>query len=162
MPSTSTFCVRARTGPSMMRTLRADVSVDGSLPHRRPRVLLADDHPLILASFNRLLKHSCNLIGTASSGENAITATLRLRPDILVVDLMFSDVNGLEVCRRVKQEAAGTDVVIVTAFDDMQIRQVALHAGAAAFVAKHSAPGTLEDIIQRIFAERQRAVTTKP
>lgn len=128
---------------------------DGSLPHRRPRVLLADDHPLILAGFHRLLKHTCTLIGTASSGTAAIEAVLRLRPDVVIVDLMFADVNGLEVCRRVRQAVPETHVVIATAFDDMQIRQVALQAGAAAFVAKHSAPGTLDDIIQRIFARRQ-------
>jgi len=123
-------------------------------------VLVADDHPLILASFNRLLKKSCTLIGTASSGEQAFEATVRLRPDVLVLDLMFADVNGLEVCRLVKQAAPETDVVIVTAFDDMQIRQVALDAGAAAYIAKHSAPGTLDDVIQKIFAERQGAVVS--
>ena len=133
------------------------MSIDGSPLHRRPRVLLADDHPLILDSFHTLLKKTCTLIGTASSGADAVEAALRLRPDVLVVDLMFSDVNGLEVCRRVRQAAPETDVVIVTAFDDMQIRKVALQAGAAAFVAKHSAPGTLDDLIQRIFANRQRA-----
>jgi len=53
---------------------------------------------------------------------------------------------------------AGVVVVIATAFDDMQIRQVALQAGAAAFVVKHSAPGTLADIIRHIFTERQRAL----
>ena len=140
----------------MIRRLRTDVSIDVSSPHRRPRVLLADDHPLILGSFHRLLKKSCTLIGTASTGTQAVEAALRLRPDVLVVDLMFSDVNGLEVCRRVRQAAPETDVVIVTAFDDMQIRNVALQSGAAAYVAKHSVPGTLDDIIQRIFAERQR------
>lgn len=130
--------------------------VEGSPLHLRPRVLLADDHPLILLGFHKLLKRSCTLIGTASSGTHAIEATLRLRPDVLVVDLMFSDVNGLDVCRRVKQAAPETDVVIVTAFDDMQIRQVALQIGAAAFVAKHSAPGTLAEIIQRVFTGRRR------
>jgi len=123
-------------------------------------VLLADDHPLILASFNRLLKRSCNLVGTASTGEHAVEAAVRLRPDILVLDLMFSDVNGLEVCRRVKQAAPETDVVIVTAFDDMQIRNVALQAGATAFVAKHSAPGTLDALLQEIFAGRRPAAVT--
>lgn len=121
-------------------------------------MLLADDHPLILVGFHRLLKKSCTLIGTATSGAHAIEATLRLQPDVLVVDLMFSDINGLDVCRRVKQAAPETEVLIVTAFDDMQIRQVALQAGAAAFVAKHSAPSTLADIIQHLFTERQRAL----
>jgi len=136
------------------------VSIDGSPPNRRPRVLLADDHPLIQASFSRLLKKTCTLIGTVSSGALAVEAALRLRPDVLVVDLMFSDVNGLEVCRRVRQAAPETDVVIVTAFDDMQIRNVALQSGAAAFIAKHSASGTLDDIIQRVFADRNPSPVT--
>jgi two-component system, NarL family, response regulator DevR len=66
------------------------------------------------------------------------------------------DLDGLDVCRRVKQSAPETDVVIVTAFDDGHVEAIAIQDGASAFVPKHSAAATLERTIQRIFAERQQ------
>ena len=124
----------------------------------RPRVLLADDHPSVLVGFGRLLDPSCELVGTVSSGQDAVDTAIRLRPDILVVDLMMPDVDGLEVCRRVKRAVPETAVIIVTAFDDTHVESVALQAGAAAFVPKHSAAGTLDLTIQRIFAEGLRSL----
>jgi two-component system response regulator HydG len=68
---------------------------------------------------------------------------------------MLPDVDGLEVCRKVKQTAPETDVIIVTAFDDPHVQAVAMQDGASAFVPKHSAAATLENTILRLFAERQ-------
>jgi DNA-binding NarL/FixJ family response regulator len=121
----------------------------------RPRVVLADDHPGVLIAFGRMLKACCDVVASVSSGSEAVEAVSRLRPHVLVVDLMMPDVNGLEVCRRVKQVSPETQVVIVTAFDDTQVQTIALHDGATAFVAKNQAAVTLAETIQRIFATRQ-------
>ncbi|HEX6899399.1 MAG TPA: response regulator transcription factor [Thermoanaerobaculia bacterium] len=121
----------------------------------RPRVVLADDHPHVLSAFGRLLGFSCEVVARVSNGHDAIEAVMTLRPDILVVDLMMPDLNGLEVCRRVKHAAPETAVVIVTAFDDAEMQKVALTAGASAFIPKHAVVDTLEHTVQQIFAERQ-------
>jgi DNA-binding NarL/FixJ family response regulator len=126
-----------------------------SAPEFRPRVVLADDHPSVLVAFGRLLRASCEVVASVSAGQAAIDAVGALRPDILVVDLMMPDLDGLEVCRQVKQTAPETDVVIVTACDDTEVENVALQDGASAFVPKHSAPGTLERTIQEICARRR-------
>jgi DNA-binding NarL/FixJ family response regulator len=68
---------------------------------------------------------------------------------------MLPDVDGLHVCRSVKQTSPKTDVIIVTAFDDEHVQTVAMKDGASAFMPKHSAASTLENTILRIFAERQ-------
>jgi CheY-like chemotaxis protein len=125
-----------------------------SSPERRPRVVLADDYPSILTALGRLLRPSCDVVASVPSGHAAVDAVTRLRPDILVVDLMMSDLDGLEVCRRVKRAVPETDVVLVTAYDDAPIREAALRCGASAFVVKHSAPETLERTILQIVAER--------
>jgi two-component system response regulator MprA len=117
---------------------------------------LADDHPDVLIAFRRLLENSCEVVASVPNGTQAIQAVTALRPDALIVDLMMPDVDGLEVCRRIKQVAPEIDVVIVTAFDDAQVRTIALQDGAAAFVAKSFASDRLEDTIQTIFAGRQR------
>lgn len=121
---------------------------------RQPRIVLADDHPSVLAAFVRILRPSCDVVASVATGQAAVDAVFSLRPDLLVVDLMMPDLDGLEVCRQVKQAAPETDVVIVTAFDDAQVQAAALHGGASAFVPKYSVD-TLEHTIQRIFAERQ-------
>ena len=121
----------------------------------RPRVVLADDHPHVLGAFDRLLGFSCEVVGSVPNGHDAIEAVLTLRPDVLVADLMMPDVNGLELCRRVKHAAPETAVVIVTAFDDAGIQKVALEAGASALIPKHAAADTLEHTVLQIFAEKQ-------
>jgi DNA-binding NarL/FixJ family response regulator len=63
--------------------------------------------------------------------------------------------NGLEVCRRMKEVAPETDVIIVTAFYDVEIEDVAFQAGASAFMAKDAAAsGALDNTIQRLVEKR--------
>ena len=125
-------------------------------PERRPRVVIADDHPSVLVAFSRMLQPCCEVVATVATGQEAIDAVRTLRPDILLVDLMLPDVDGLAVCRSLKVTVPETDVIIVTAFDDAQVESTAMQDGASAFVPKHSAAATLERTIQRIFAERRR------
>ena len=122
-------------------------------PERRPRVVLVDDHQSVLMAFRRLLQSSCDVVGCVANGQEALTAVRTLKPDVIVVDLMMPDMDGLEVCRRVKQESPETHVVIVTAFDDEHVHGVALQVGAAAFVPKHSGDA-LEEAIRRVFSEK--------
>lgn len=123
---------------------------------RRPRVVIADDHPSVLVAFARMLEVCCDVVASVPNGQEAIAAVERFRPDILLVDLMLPDVDGLAVCRAVKQTAPETDVVMVTAFDDALVEARAMQDGASAFVPKHSAAVTLEQTIERIFEKRQR------
>jgi DNA-binding NarL/FixJ family response regulator len=77
----------------------------------------------------------------------------RHRPHILVVDYMLPDMDGVEVCRRVKEAAPGTCVVIITAFDDTLAKSAASQAGVSAFVEKFAAVGKLQQVIERLFAQ---------
>ena len=117
--------------------------------------MIADDHPSVLVAFARMLQPCCEIVATVPNGKEAVAAVAKLKPDILLVDLMLPDVDGLAVCRTVKQTAPETDVIIVTAFDDEHVQTVALQDGASAFMPKHSAAATLEPTILRIFSERQ-------
>jgi DNA-binding NarL/FixJ family response regulator len=121
-----------------------------------PRVVVADDHSSVLAAFVRMLKR-CEVLASVSNGQDAIGAVVRLHPDVLVVDLMMPEIDGLEVCRRVKRVAPDVDVVIVTACDDADVQGIALENGAAAYVPKHSAATMLEDTILRIVASRRHS-----
>ena len=117
---------------------------------RRPRVVLADDHPEVLLAFCRMLQATCDVVASVPNGSQAIQAVIALQPDVLVVDLMMPDMDGLEVCRTVREVAPDTAVIIVTAFDDAQVRKVAMRDGARDFVPKPLASDLLEGVIQRL------------
>jgi NarL family two-component system response regulator LiaR len=117
-------------------------------------VVLVDDHPGVLVAFGRMLQPYCDVIASVSSGTDAVEVALRLRPDVMVVDLMMPEVDGLEVCRRVKRTLPGIDIIIVTAFDDACVRSVAIRQGASAFVSKSWASATLGQTIQRLATDK--------
>jgi DNA-binding NarL/FixJ family response regulator len=113
----------------------------------RPRVLLADDDAGILNAFERLLKPSCDVVGQITDVGALVDAATRLQPDVIVVDLFMPTGRGLEACQRLKEAVPQAKIVVVTAADDVPIRDKALRAGASAFVAKIRAA---EDLVPAI------------
>ena len=68
---------------------------------RRPRVLLADDHPSLLTALKRLLAPDCDVVGSVTDGAAALAETTRLQPDVVVLDVFMPGLDGLEVCRAI-------------------------------------------------------------
>jgi two-component system, NarL family, response regulator len=128
----------------------------GSSPERKPRVVVVDDYPQVLAALGRLLRTYCDVVASVSSGCEAVEAVSRLRPDVLVADLMMPDMDGLEVCRRVKRLMPETAVIIISASDDPAVLAAALRDGASAFIPKHLVAETLGRTIERVLAEAHR------
>jgi CheY-like chemotaxis protein len=119
----------------------------------RARIVMADDHPSVLKAFHRMLNPDFDVLASVLSGLAAIDAVNTLRPDVLIIDLMMPEMDGLEVCRHIKQTAPDTRVIIVTAYDDPHVQMIALQEGASAFVPKYLAPSTLKSTIQRLVTE---------
>ena len=71
---------------------------------KRPRVLLADDHTLLLEAFVKLLEPECEVVGTVADGRALLEATPRLRPDVAVIDIGMPLLNGLEAGRQLKKK----------------------------------------------------------
>ena len=120
----------------------------------RPRVLVADDYPDLLAAFTRLLVPSCQVVGCVTSGDALFESMARLQPDVIVVDLSMPPESGLELCRRIKYLAPETLVIIVSASSDADIAWEARRAGASAFVHKAAAGDDLVPAIQRAMSTR--------
>ena len=114
-------------------------------------MLLVDDYPRLLVALRRLLEASCEVVGSVSSGREAVDTVTTLKPDVVVLDLTLPDLNGLEVCRQIKQIAPETHVVLLTAADDKALRESGIEAGASGFLPKYSV-GDLIRMIQRILA----------
>ena len=120
-------------------------------PVPRPRVLLADDYAGVLAALRRLLAPTCDVVGWVEDGNALLDAALRLRPDVIVLDVALPQIDGLEACRRIKDAMPETKVVILTASDDVETRQEACSAGASAFVPKDSLGDQLLGAIDKAF-----------
>ena len=109
----------------------------------RLRVLIADDNPGVLRSVARLLGVDHDIVGLVSNGRALLEAAHQLQPDIIVLDLSFTDVKSLEACRLITQRDPRIKVVVFTVEDDAAVRRQAFEAGAVAFVNKLGADGLL-------------------
>ncbi len=120
----------------------------------RIRVLLADDHEAMLERVARLLETECDVVGTATDGQEALEAAQDLKPDVLVLDISMPVMNGIETAYRLK--VAGTDVRIVflTVHDDPDFAREALEAGGLGYVIKTRIASDLMMAINEVYAGR--------
>ena len=102
----------------------------------RLRVLLADDYPGIVDAVTRLLALDCDVVGSVSDGSALMEAAQRYQPDVIVLDLNLPNVDGLEACRHITTLHPAIRVIMFTVESDPVVRQLALDAGASAFVSK--------------------------
>jgi len=105
------------------------------------RVVLAEDQELIRDGLSRLLERlpGVTVIGTASTGEEALAVTLSLQPDIAVMDIGMPGLTGIEVTAALRSQAPNIKVLILSAFDDEATILRAIKAGAAGYLLKASA-----------------------
>jgi DNA-binding NarL/FixJ family response regulator len=102
------------------------------------RVLLADDHALVREGTRRLIDAENDLVvvAEASSGEEAIEAVKRTRPDIAIIDIAMPGIGGIEATRAIKADYAETAILVLSAYDDEPYLVALLEAGAAGFLLK--------------------------
>jgi len=110
------------------------------------KLLLVDDHAGFLSAVMRHLRKRpwISVVGTASNGLEAITASERLRPDVIVMDLAMPEMGGLQATRLIRAQDDAPIIIIASHFDDAEHREHALRAGADHFVSKLS---YLQDVI---------------
>jgi DNA-binding NarL/FixJ family response regulator len=114
----------------------------------RPRVLLADDHRIVVEGLKRLLADDFDLVGVVEDGRALIAAAKKLQPDVIVADISMPQLNGIEALAQLKKDNAQVRVVFLTMHQDPAYARRALEAGAAGFVVKHSAPAELVFAVQ--------------
>src|SRR5262249_6719342 len=87
-------------------------------PPEKPRVLLADDHTLLLEAFQKLLADACDVVGTVSNGRDLVTAAAALHPDVIVVDVAMPLLNGLDAVRQIKRTQPDVRIIFLTMHED--------------------------------------------
>jgi DNA-binding NarL/FixJ family response regulator len=106
----------------------------------RPRVLLADDHKMMLAGLHKLLEDTCEIVGTAQDGRALVEAAQRLEPDLIILDIGMPLLNGIDAARQIKALCPGTKLIFLTMQTSPTYATEALQAGASGYLLKHSAP----------------------
>jgi DNA-binding NarL/FixJ family response regulator len=124
----------------------------------RPRVLIADDHTLILEAFRKLLADACEVVGTVSDGHQLMAAAVKLKPDVIVLDISMPVLNGLEAARQLKKTVPDVRLVVVTMNEDPDLAAEAFRAGASGYLIKRSAVSELLTAIREAM-ERRSYVT---
>jgi DNA-binding NarL/FixJ family response regulator len=117
---------------------------------RRPRVLLADDHQMLLDALKGLLEPSYQVVGAARDGHALIAAAQKLRPDVIVLDIAMPQLNGLEAGRRLKQLMPSVKLIFITMNEDPYMVGEAFRAGASAFLLKQAAALELNEAIDTV------------
>jgi DNA-binding response OmpR family regulator len=114
-----------------------------------PRILLVDDEAQIVDLLRSYLRRDGFEVDEAADGEAALAAAARLRPDLIILDLMLPKMDGREVCRRIR-ETANTPIIMLTARDEETDKLLGLELGADDYITKPFSP--------REVAARVRAV----
>jgi DNA-binding NarL/FixJ family response regulator len=115
---------------------------------KKPRILLADDHKIVLEGLRNILEPEFELVGTVEDGRALVAQAAKLCPDVVVVDISMPRLNGIEAARQIKKNDAEIKVVFLTMHSDASYAADAFEAGASGFVLKHSASSELVTAIK--------------
>ncbi len=120
----------------------------------RPRVLLADDHVILLEAFRKLLEPVCRVVGAVTDGRALVAAAIKLKPDIIVADINMPQLNGLDACEHLKTRLPRTKLIFLTVNEDPETAMDAIRRGASGYLLKKSASNELFEAIQKVFSGR--------
>jgi DNA-binding NarL/FixJ family response regulator len=117
-------------------------------------IVLVDDHQILRQGVRNLLEDDPDLkvIGEAADGKEGIELTERLKPDILISDLMMKGLNGIDVTREVRKRSPDTRIIILSMYDDDGYVNQAMREGAMGYVLKGSGIDELLTAIRNVLA----------
>ena len=116
---------------------------------RQFRVLLVDDHEIVRRGLKTVLheRPDITVVGEAGTMQGGIDETVRLQPDVVIMDLRLPDGSGVEACREIRSKAPNAKVIILTSYADEDALFAAIMAGASGYVLKDLDPTRLQEAI---------------
>lgn len=124
----------------------------------KPRVLLADDHRLLVEAFAKLLEPECEIVGHVGDGLALLEAAPKMAPDVVVLDVAMPLLNGLDAGRKLKEQMPDVRLIFVTMNEDPDLVVQAFRIGASGYLLKRSAGSELLLAIREVM-ERRHYVT---
>jgi DNA-binding NarL/FixJ family response regulator len=120
----------------------------------KAKILLADDHAIVLDGLTRLLEPEFEVVGRAGDGRAMLDLAAQLKPDVIIADVSMPLLNGIEALRQLKEKGSRAKVVFLSMHADVELAVEALRVGASGYVLKHSAAETLSRAIHEALAGR--------
>jgi DNA-binding NarL/FixJ family response regulator len=113
-----------------------------------PRVILADDHTILVEAFHKLLEPHCNIVATVSDGRALVETAKKLNPEVVIADIGMPLMNGLEAGLRLKEQMRTVKLIFLTVNHDASLAAEAMRRGASAYLLKSCAATELIRAIQ--------------
>lgn len=120
---------------------------------KKIKLLIVDDQELFREGLLTLLsiQNDFEIVGQSSSGEEAILASTKLFPEVILMDLRMPGIGGVEATKRILQQHPGIKIIALTTFDEDELVFNALHAGAVGYLLKDVSPEKLFEAIRTAF-----------
>lgn len=116
----------------------------------KPRLLLADDHTLVLEAFTKLLEPDFEIVGTVADGLELLKIAPELKPDVVVLDLNMPKLNGMDAGKQLKRALPLTKIIVLTMSEEFEFATQALRHWASAYLLKKSAASELVKAIREV------------
>jgi DNA-binding NarL/FixJ family response regulator len=120
----------------------------------RPRILMADDHQMLLDAFKVMLEPDFDVVGSVTDGRALLEEFARLHPDVVLIDVAMPLLNGLDAGRQLKAQRRSVKLIFLTMNPDPDLAGEALRLGASGYVLKSSAAQELKQAIQEALRGR--------
>ncbi|MGO4880013.1 MAG: response regulator [Bryobacteraceae bacterium] len=116
----------------------------------KPRLLLADDHTILLEGLKALLAPEFDVVATAADGRAVLEAAEKHQPDLILLDISMPGLNGIEAARRLRQSNPGAKLIILTMHADLSFVSAAFQSGVSGYVLKQSAATELVTALHEV------------
>ena len=117
---------------------------------KKLRILLADDHPMVLEGIAKILEDNFDIVGKVEDGRALLDLAKQLKPDVIVTDIAMPLLNGLEAARQLRKLVPHTMLIFLTMHADPTYAKEAFDAGASGYLLKRSAASELTQAIQAV------------
>ena len=119
----------------------------------RPRLLLVDDHQLLVEGLRKILEPEYEIVGTLGSGHELVATAESLRPDVILLDISMPLLNGFDAARQLKQRGVAAKLIFITMHEDPDYVREALRVGANGYLLKRAAADELLHALQRVLQD---------
>jgi DNA-binding NarL/FixJ family response regulator len=137
--------------------MRIPNSLNTTAPTSPASILIVDDHGIVRDGIRSMLgrEYGLNVVGLASTGEQAVLTAERLKPDVILMDLVLPVLNGIDATKRIISSLPQTRIIVLSACDTSEHIYRALRAGARGYVSKDAVASELVGAIRTVLAGKQ-------
>jgi DNA-binding NarL/FixJ family response regulator len=121
---------------------------------KKIRVMIADDHTLVVEGLKRILESEFDLVGSVENGRDALFMATELKPDVVLLDISMPLLNGIDAARHILKAVPGTKIVFVTMHADPDYVAEAFRSGVSGYLLKRSASSELVNAINEVMKGR--------